>query len=270
LTSLCGFISSSANGFVTGILKTANSCFNEGRSPKIPEAAEPALTSQRDPAKRDAVNAIMIPQLKLLKGSADWVLHGFTLRVPGVDVATDRATALERLEGYYRELLKHESAAPLRLVEQVHGNQVVRVDDQSIEKSPGADALITNHTDVTLGIYVADCCAIYLLDPVRRAIGLAHSGRKGTELNIAAATLSLMQKEFDSNPEEMQAILGPCIRPPHYDIDFATTIRTQLQQTGIRMIEDSGENTGADLTRFYSYRMEKGKTGRMLAYLGLR
>ena len=44
---------------------------------------------------------------------------------------------------------------------------------------------MTNVRGLCLGVYVADCCAIYLADPVKRAIGLLHSGKKGTELGIA-------------------------------------------------------------------------------------
>jgi copper oxidase (laccase) domain-containing protein len=74
---------------------------------------------------------------------------------------------------------------------------------------------------------------------------------------------------FGSAPEDLVVQLSPCIRPPFYETDFAAQIVTQLQAGGVRHIYDSGENTGADLERFYSYRMEKGSTGRMLAFLAL-
>jgi copper oxidase (laccase) domain-containing protein len=143
------------------------------------------------------------------------------------------------------------------------------VDRGSPEKASGVDALITNDPEVVLGIYVADCCAIYFVDPLKGVIGIAHSGRKGTEQNIAGVMVERMVAGFGSAPEDLVVQLSPCIRPPFYEVDFAAQIVIQLQAGGVRQIYDSGENTGADFGRFYSYRMEKGSTGRMLAFLAL-
>jgi polyphenol oxidase len=197
------------------------------------------------------------------------VQHGFTLRVPGLDVKADRATALERISGYHQTVLQGLGSRALRIAEQIHGNGVTTVDRESPEKSPGVDALITKDPEVVLGIYVADCCAIYFVDPARKVIGIAHSGRKGTEQNIAGLTLDRLVTGFGSAPEDLVVQLSPCIRPPFYEVDFAAQIVAQLQAGGVRRIYDCGENTGADLDRFYSYRMEKGRTGRMLAFLTL-
>jgi hypothetical protein len=198
------------------------------------------------------------------------IQHGFTLRVPGLDVKTDRETALERIAGYHQTVLQGLGSRVLRIAQQIHGNGVAVVDRGSPQKTPGVDALITNDPEVILVIYVADCCAIYFVDPVRAVIGLAHSGRKGTEQNIAGMTLEHMVTGFGSAPEDLVVQLSPCIRPPFYEVDFAAQIVTQLQAGGVRQIYDCGENTGADLERFYSYRMEKGSTGRMLAFLALQ
>jgi len=197
------------------------------------------------------------------------IQHGFTLRVPGLDVKTDRATALERISGYHQTVLQGLGPRALRTAQQVHGNGVAAVDRESLEKTPSVDALITKDPEVVLGIYVADCCAIYFVDPVRNVIGIAHSGRKGTEQNIAGMTLERIVEGFGSAPEDLVVQLSPCIRPPFYEVDFAAHIVAQLQAGGVRRIYDCGENTGADLERFYSYRMEKGLTGRMLAFLAL-
>jgi polyphenol oxidase len=197
------------------------------------------------------------------------IQHGFTLRVPGLDVRTDRATALERISGYHQAILKRLEPRVLRIAEQIHGNGVAVVDQRSPEKTLGVDAMITNDPGVVLGIYVADCCGIYFIDPVEAVIGLAHSGRRGTEQNIAGATVERMVNSFGSAPEDLLIQLSPCIRPPFYEVDFAAQIVTQLRMAGVRRIHDGGENTGADLQRFYSYRMEKGSTGRMLAFLTL-
>ena len=200
----------------------------------------------------------------------EYVLHGFTLRVAGLDVRSDRTTALKRLESCHESVRRRFFPRQFRLAEQVHGNRVAVVSIGSPAQSAGVDAIVTRDRDVFLGIYVADCCAVFLVDPRRRAVGLVHSGKKGTFLNVVGQTVLRMAEEFGSDPVDLIAQLSPCIRPPHYEVDFAAEIVAQLEQCGVRQVFDSGENTGSDLTRFYSYRMERGRTGRMLALLALK
>jgi copper oxidase (laccase) domain-containing protein len=152
---------------------------------------------------------------------------------------------------------------------QVHGNHVEVMREAVTREAAGTDGLVTDVPGLCLGIYVADCCAIYLADPVRRAIGLLHSGKKGTDLGIAERAVETMVREYGSNPADMVAQLSPCIRPPQYEVDFAKTIVEQLRNAGVGRVADCEANTGADLERYYSYRMEMGKTGRLLALLML-
>jgi purine-nucleoside/S-methyl-5'-thioadenosine phosphorylase / adenosine deaminase len=198
------------------------------------------------------------------------VLHGFVLRVPELDVRTDRETALRRLDGFHEIALRSFGPRQLRLAEQIHSNSVAVVSVDSSATSAGIDALITCDPNISLGIYVADCCAIFLVEPKRRVIGLVHSGKKGTALNIAGAAVRKMSAEFGCDPLSIIAQLSPCIRPPNYEADFAGEIVQQLKQSGVKQVFDCGENTAADLKKFYSYRMEKGRTGRMLALLALK
>jgi hypothetical protein len=200
----------------------------------------------------------------------EYVLHGFTLRVGGLDVRSDRESALQRLDSHHEIARKEFAPRQVRLAEQVHGNAVAVVSIGSPFKSAGVDAIVTRDRNVYLGIYVADCCAVFLVDSRQRAVGLTHSGRKGTSLNVVGETLRRMSQEFGTLPDDVVAQLSPCIRPPHYEVDFAAEIVVQLEQSGVRRVFDSGENTGSDLNRFYSYRMEKGRTGRMLALLALK
>ncbi len=198
------------------------------------------------------------------------VEHGFILRIPGLDVQTNRESALQRLEHYHREQLAKIGPRSLRLAQQIHGNGVATIDAGSAAKTKEVDGLITADPKIVLGICVADCCAIFLVDPIRRVIGLVHSGKKGTEQNIIGLAVRKLRTDFQSEPKDLIAVLSPCIRPPYYEVDFAQSIKAQLRAESVNEIHDNGENTGADLTRFYSYRMEKGRTGRMLAYLALR
>ena len=131
----------------------------------------------------------------------------------------------------------------------------------------GADALISGERDLTLVVRVADCGPVWLHCGKTGAIGLVHSGRKGTELGIVPAAIRAMKKEFGADPGEMLGLLGPCIRPPHYDVDFAGEIVRQMKAEGVGEIVDSGLCTASDPERFYSYRQEEGRTGRHFAVL---
>ena len=200
--------------------------------------------------------------------------HRFLLRHPKLSMDVERAEALTKLAPWHDELVRELGYEPnqVRTAEQIHGAEVAVVDAQSTDVSLGADGLITNDPSVLLGIYVADCGAIYLHDPVRRAIGLVHSGKKGTELGIVPRAIALMQERFGSAPADLIVQLSPCIRPPAYEVDFAAQIRAQCLEAGIQPehLHDDGICTTSDLTTYYSYRLEKGRTGRMLALLGLR
>jgi len=101
-------------------------------------------------------------------------------------------------------------------------------------------------------------------------VSLLHSGKKGTEKEIAKAAVEKMNAEFGCEPADLVAQLSPCIRPPQYEVDFSSQIVQQLRAAGLKQIHDSGACTASDPVRYYSYRREKGKTGRMLALLALR
>jgi copper oxidase (laccase) domain-containing protein len=214
--------------------------------------------------------------------------HVFTQRIPGIDVSNDKAEVLKRLDAAHREIRKTIGIGdwPLVTAQQVHGNKIAVVGEVGsplradrgrrgaaslpAREFPGCDGIITNQRGVALGVYVADCCAVYIIDPKTLAIGLVHSGRKGTELAVVTNAINQMIERFGSNPAEMIVQLSPCIRPPHYEVDFAAEVVRESRALGVKEIHDSGVCTACDLDRYYSYRAEKGKTDRMLALIGLR
>src|SRR5256885_9980919 len=201
--------------------------------------------------------------------------HVFTRRIPGIDVSTDKADVLTRLDAAHREIRNAIGVGdwPLITAQQIHGNKIAVVESCSRgpvgREFPGCDGIITNQRGVALGVYVADCCAVYIIDPKTPAIGLAHSGRKGTELGVVREAITQMTERFGSASPDMIVQLSPCIRPPHYETDFAAEIIRQCRSKGVSQIHDRGLCTACDVDRYYSYRAEKGKTGRMLALLGL-
>jgi len=201
------------------------------------------------------VNFLRFPELEV-RG----LLHGFTLRSVPPLISKDISKILQ------------EAGLPMDygMGEQIHGAEVAVVNRESKEKViPGVDALITREKNLSLVIRVADCGPVWIHCGKTGGIGLVHSGRKGTEAGVVPATIRRMKEEFGSDPQEMLAFLGPCIRPPYYDVDFASEIVRQLKGEKVGKVVDSGLCTAADLKRFYSYRAEKGETGRHFAGFAL-
>jgi len=184
--------------------------------------------------------------------------HGFSTRSKG---------PLENLE---TELNATYAAAGFVMVdavhaEQPHGNRAQAVYTPLGIRVPDVDALATSVPRLPLVIRVADCGPVYFYDPVKQVIAMAHSGRRGTEGNIVKETVACLRETYDTNPENLIVQLGPCIRPPHYEIDFAAEIERQARACGVRHYYDCGICTASHLDRYYSYRAEKGETGRMWA-----
>ena len=200
----------------------------------------------------------------------------FIPRIPGIKVSTDKWETLARLQPAHQSTIQTLGFTPseLYLAEQVHGADIFNISENPLtlpQIYPDVDGLIASGKhSALLGIYVADCAAIWLHDPKTGAIGLLHSGKKGTEGNIAARALSLMAQHFGSQPKDILAAISPCIHPPLYEVDIAAEIKDQLRRAGLveTHIQDASLCTGAHVEEYYSYRVEKGATGRMLALLG--
>lgn len=202
---------------------------------------------------------------------------GWIGRLAGIETSTDRDETLGRLRPLHESRVRADFGKERwSRAEQVHGSGVavvpgdgsrLKLSGDGLPVVSGVDGLVTNTPGEVLGIYVADCGAIWLADRGTGAVGLLHSGKKGTELNILGEGIALMGREFGTRPEDLVVVLGPCIRPPHYEIDFAAEIARQAIQAGVGEFHDLGEDTAADLEKYYSYRIEKGNTGRMLALI---
>lgn len=204
------------------------------------------------------------------------VRAGWVGRVPRLPVTGDRDEAMKQLRPIHEAAVAAFAGpcAPWWRAEQIHGIEVAVVpgSPQIIAPDgmlvvPGVDGLVTAQPGVVLAIYIADCGPIWLADRKTGAIGLLHSGKKGTEGNIFQNALKLMAENFGTDPHDVVSLLGPCIRPPHYEVDFAGEIGHQAERAGVGKFIDCQLDTAADLDRFYSYRLEAGKTGRMMALI---
>jgi polyphenol oxidase len=215
------------------------------------------------------------PFLDILN-SIPQVRAGWVERIPELPITGDRDEAMNLLRNHHAATVATFGGANTEWwrAEQIHGTSTALVPGSpciiapdGLPVIPGVDGLITEKTGVVLAIYVADCGAIWLADQESGAIGLLHSGKKGTEGNILGNALSQMERQFGTRPENVVAVLGPCIRPPDYEVDFAAEISRQAAKAKLGHFTDCGLNTASDLERFYSYRREMGKTGRMMALI---
>jgi len=206
------------------------------------------------------------------------VCAGWLGRIAGVDVDCERDEAMRRLRPHHEAWLAEQCGGECSFwrAEQIHGNRVAVVPGAATVVAadglpcvPGVDGLLTATPGVTLGIYVADCGPIWLADPVRQVVGLLHSGKKGTEQDIFGVAVERMRRDFGCDPRDLIAVLGPCIRPPDYEVDFAAAVSEQAARHGVGRFSDCGINTASGLDIHYSYRRELGKTGRMLATIRL-
>jgi polyphenol oxidase len=162
-----------------------------------------------------------------------------------------------------------------------------------------ADAILTDNPQVTLFMRFADCVPIFLFDPVRRVVGLAHAGWQGTLHKIAQKTVERMVSEYMCHPGDILAAIGPSIGPDHYEIgpdvagqvkdafsaeadqflcerhgrtffDLWKTNQRILENAGINHIQIAGLCTACHTDDWFSHRAEQGKTGRFGALIALK
>lgn len=181
---------------------------------------------------------------------------------------------------------------------QTHGDSIHVVDQsclvQATERhpillTPPGDALVTDQRGVGLLIKIADCQAIFLVDPVRHVIANVHCGWRGSTGGIPIKVVALLRDRFGCRAQDLLAgispSLGPCCaefrnyaeelpasfwrfqtRSTYFD--FWAITRWQLVRAGLRPehIEVANRCTVCETSMFFSYRGEK-TTGRNAAVL---
>ena len=80
------------------------------------------------------------------------------------------------------------------------------------------DGLITNERGIVLSTFYADCVPLYFVDPIKKVIGLSHSGWKGTVGKIGLKTVKKMKEVFGSKPEDILCAIGPSICKDCYEV----------------------------------------------------
>ncbi len=175
------------------------------------------------------------------------------------------------------------------LAHQVHGTRVLRHDSATGWVTlEGADGHVTSTPGILLLVTVADCIPIYLVDPVRRVLGLLHSGWRGTSQGILRRGVETMVEGFGSSPDNIVmhsgiGICGSCYEVdsevmqgcglPHpgsgpWHADLRAVLAEQGRALGLADISTSQLCSSHDGPKFYSHRASRGADGRMVAYLG--
>lgn len=189
--------------------------------------------------------------------------------------------------------------AALRIVrmEQVHGANVVRVEDEDGEIGP-ADALTTDRPGFGLAILTADCVPLLLVAPASRVVVAVHAGWRGTLAGVAAEALAAACRYFAVRPSGFWAALGPAIGACCYEVeaaigreleerwgampdawrpggergmlDLRRANRRILARSGVLpgCIVDVGGCTACHPDDFFSHRGSGGTTGRQLSLIG--
>ena len=165
------------------------------------------------------------------------------------------------------------------------------------------DALITNVKEVSLSLFFADCTPIMIYDEEHHAIGVAHGGWRGTVGAIALHTVKAMAQAFETNPRKCVASVGPSIGACCYEIgdevadkfkhtfkdrsdmilqkntstgkyhlDLCTANALMLIRAGLKPenIDFADVCTCCNSEVLFSYRADKGKTGRICAIMELK
>lgn len=174
------------------------------------------------------VNSVPFLKYPLLEKTGV-VNHGFSTRLGGVskgycssmNISIHRGDDPEAVDENRRRIAAAIGVKPENMVytQQTHTTNVSVVTEADRGKSlPETDGMITNVPEVCLVTFYADCVPLYFVDPVKKAIGLSHSGWRGTVRKMANVTIERMQKEYGCRPEDIRAAVGPSICQECYEV----------------------------------------------------
>lgn len=179
---------------------------------------------------------LTVPLLHIpLLESTGMVKEGFSTRAGGVsegifstmNLSFTRGDKREAVEENYRRIAQALDVDYGRFVfsDQTHTTNVLQV----TEKDAGngiirereyldIDGLITNVPGLVLTTFYADCVPLYFVDPVHRAIGLSHSGWRGTVNRMGQVTIERMQEAYGTDPADLICAIGPSICQDCYEV----------------------------------------------------
>ncbi len=190
------------------------------------------------------------------------------------------------------------SGEEVYFVQQVHGARVVVVEKEKASgwKNPEADGLITAEPGTAVATVHADCVPVIIVDPVHRAVAAVHAGWRGTLARIVCRAVAVMEAEFATKPGECLAVIGPAVGRCCYRMspgqkeafkrfrpapggsgaedqpDLAEVNQWLLREAGLPpgSIDTAGICTSCRKEDFFSYRRDRGETGRMLSLAAIK
>jgi YfiH family protein len=136
----------------------------------------------------------------------------------------------------------------LTIADQCHGAAVAAVDEglagaghtgdhDAQARLPATDGLVTALPGVALAVLVADCQPVVCWDPVARAVGVAHAGRRGTLLGVVPAVVEAMVTAFGTRPADLRVGLGPHIAGPSYEVGPAEVAEVERAFPDLGLLE---------------------------------
>jgi YfiH family protein len=235
-------------------------------------------------------------------GGRGTLVHGVTAREGGASSGPYASLNLGRSTGdapaavaeNARRLAEAlESPVRARFPHQVHGRDVWVLEDHPAGDGPRADAVATALEGAPVGVLGADCPGVLLVDPVRRALAVVHSGRGGTLLGVVPAAIETLARRFGSRAQDLRAGIGPGICAASYEVgpeverewragfpranevlargrgdrfhlDVPRAIAIQLEAAGVPAsnVETFPLCTFTERDRFFSHRRDGPRTGR--------
>lgn len=229
------------------------------------------------------------------------IRHFFSTRIGGVSKGAFESLNLgvysndnrKNIKSNFDIILKASGMDNEKVVylNQIHGSEFYVVDEQNYKDIIGADgdALITCEKGIAIGVLTADCVPIIAVDPIKNIVSAIHAGWKGTYNKISYKVLQYMIENMGSSPENIITAIGPSIGPccfkvgkdvadkfkyvsfkdDSYFVDLWQENKSQILNCGIKQynIDLSNLCTMCSCELFYSYRKEKGITGRMGTFI---
>jgi len=215
-------------------------------------------------------NQFQIPYLTFpILSEIPGIVHGFSTRMGGVsqgDCATmnfsySRGDKEEAVLENYTRMAKILGTVPEHMVatKQTHTTNVRVVTTEDCGKGvtkpldyEDVDGLITDVPGICLCAFTADCVPIYFVDPVRKAIGVSHSGWRGTVARMGAVTIAKMQEVYGTNPKDVICAIGPSICRDCYEVSEDVAEAFQRAFCGC-------EECYKAITAYGQYPMQDGK-----------
>ncbi|UCG86862.1 MAG: laccase domain-containing protein [Gemmatimonadota bacterium] len=234
-----------------------------------------------------------VPRYEITEWRAEHgVVAGITGREGGFDIGLSSADAIDVVLGRWSAL--RESLKPgfsgLVVSRQVHGAEIAThlhpVDGLLIAE--GLDGHATQLRGLVLGVTVADCVPVYLVDPNSRAVALLHAGWRGVAAGVLERGIDCLCGIGAAAPDDLlvhcgvgicggcyevgcevyQAVTGRRVEGPAL-LDLRAALIERARALGVVDISVSGWCSAHDAEQFHSHRVSGGMAGRMLAYIGL-